>query len=94
MDLGYAFKELRFKRKAKQGHICDLAGISQTYLSQIENGGKTPSIEVINSLCSIYKVPPAILFWMATTEKDVPKNKRSEFNSIKPRLDEFINSFI
>lgn len=94
MDLGHAFKELRFKRKARQGYICNQAGISQTYLSQIENGLKVPSIEVINGLCAIYKVPPAIVFWMATKEQDVQKGKRSIYNELKPHIDNLINAFI
>lgn len=97
MNLAYAFREARLKRfpnrEKTQGEIAVKAGITQTYLSQIECGNKTPTIEVIKSLCEIYQIPPAILFWMALEPKDVNKRKLTAFNAIKGPMNHLVNEF-
>lgn len=97
MNLGYAFKEARLKRfpngEKRQYKIAEEAGISQTFLSQIESGSKTPSVEVINALCKIYQIPPAILFWMALEPRDINKKKINAFNAIKGPMNHLVNEF-
>jgi len=98
MKLGYAFREMRLKkfpnREKKQFEIAAEAGISQTFLSQIEGGSKEPSIPVIKSLCKVYDVPPAILFWMAMEPNDVKKGKRSVYKAVKHIVDNIVDEFV
>jgi len=97
MKLGYALREARMKRfpnkEMKQYEIADKVGVSGTYLSQVELGRKEPSFELIKKLCEVYKIPPAVLLWLAIEPKDVDKKKRQAFESIKGPLTNLINEF-
>lgn len=50
MDLSI-LKVLRKGKKIKQYDLAKLAGISQTYLSQIESNKRIASIPVIENIC-------------------------------------------
>lgn len=97
MKLGYALREARLKRypnkEKRQLDIAEMVGVTPTYLSQVELGRKEPSYELIKALCEVYKIPPAVLLWMATEAKDVDKKKREAFESIKGSVNNLINEF-
>lgn len=97
MKLGYALREARMKRfpnkEMKQYEIADKVGVSGTYLSQIELGHKEPSFELIKKLCELYKIPPAVLLWLAIEPKDVDRKKREAFDLIKGPVTNLINEF-
>lgn len=94
MNLGHVFKKLRFDKKLKQGDVAKKAKITQTYLSQLEGGGKAnPSPKVVNALCKIYNVPFPIVVWMAFEESDVQKPKLAAYRSIKPAVDNLLKDF-
>ncbi|XHR94461.1 helix-turn-helix domain-containing protein [Mucilaginibacter sp. UC70_90] len=42
MNIGKAIKELRVNKKLNQSELAEACGLTQTSLSQIENGIKTP----------------------------------------------------
>jgi len=69
-------------------------GITQSYLSQIEDGFKNPSQKVLEKICYAYGIPMAIVIWMATYPEDVQKEKRQEFNLIREAVDDLINDFL
>src|SRR5687768_14989902 len=95
MNIGYALREARLRKfpnkEKSQGEIAKLAGIKQTYLSMLESGKRTPSIEVLQSLCKIYGMPPVVLFWMAMEPSDVKKSKREMFQVIEGPMRNLIN---
>lgn len=90
MNYSEALRTLRFNSKMKQKDVAVKAKISQTYLSQIETGGKVPAHDVITKLCKVYGVPPISFYWLAIGDKDVKKSKLSEFKKIKPLVDDVI----
>lgn len=95
MNIGAALKRVRFEKGLMQGDVAAKAKISQTYLSQLENGGKpNPSKLLIDRLCKVYEIPPVFLIWMATEEKDVKANKRHLLEKIKQPMDALILEFI
>lgn len=77
----------------KQYEIADKVGVSGTYLSQVELGHKEPSFELIKKLCELYKIPPAVLLWLAIEPKDVDRKKREAFDLIKGPVTNLINEF-
>jgi len=94
MNSGAAFKRIRFEKKLTQTFVAEKTGITQTYLSQIETGAKVPSQDMVNRLCKLYEIPNIVLTWLSTEEKDIKKNKRDIFNSLKPSMDSLILSFL
>ena len=87
MNLGLAVKTLRKNKGLTQGNFCEMVGITQSYLSQVENGNKEPSIDVVKKIADALGTPMPILFWFTLTEEDVDDNKREVFKLLKPSVD-------
>jgi XRE family transcriptional regulator, regulator of sulfur utilization len=55
-NIGLCFKEIRKLKGIKQGDVSKLLNISQTYISQIENNERSPSLALLNRLCKYYNI--------------------------------------
>lgn len=65
-------KKYRDERKLTQDETAKLSGISRTYYTHIENGTKTPSVEVAKSIAKTLQFD-----WVNFLKKDVPlRNKK------------------
>lgn len=66
MDLrarvGRNLRELRLSRRLSQEALADVAAVHQTYLSDLENGKRNPSILVLERLATALDVDVAALF--------------------------------
>jgi len=93
MNIGKSIIKLRVnKLNQSQRFFADQIGITQSYLSQIENGKKQPSTDLLQKIAELLKTPLPILFWFAIDETDVNTNKIEHFNFIKPTIDKMIES--
>ncbi len=52
-----ALRLLRTYHQLKQVELAKLLGISNSYLSELENGEKTPSLEILGKYAEIFKMP-------------------------------------
>lgn len=96
MKIGYLIKEARLrlpKEKRKQGYVCKALGITQSYLSLIENDKREPEMKLIKKIAAFYKIPLPILLWKVIEGKDVMKSKRAAFDEMKPLVDKLINYY-
>jgi len=95
MNLGQSIKKIR-KEQAKMNQVkfAELIGLTQSYLSCIENGSKQPSVSVLKIISEKVNVPLPVLFWMSMDESDVAKHKREVFLMIKPHVDAFVKQII
>jgi len=94
MNYGSAIKKLRVEKVwENQTEFSKNIGITQSYLSSIENGNKKPSTDLLETIANYTKVPMPILFWNSVTEKDVSEDKRESFNRLKSSIDSLIMSF-
>lgn len=93
MNLGKAVKDLRKIRGLTQCNFCEKIGITQSYLSQVENGVKEPSIDVLKKIADALDTPIPVLFWFTLSEEDVDDNKREVFKLLKPSVDSLIDAF-
>lgn len=91
MNIGKALKETRLNMGVKQKTVAEETGITQSYICLIEKEQKTPSIDVIETLCKYYGVPIGIIMWRAIDVKDVTPNKRQAFTMLKPHMDDIVN---
>ena len=94
MDLSQGFRKLRFDSGLNQNVVAKKAKISQKYLSQIETGAKSPSLEAIGKILKVYKVPMATLIWSSISEMDVPPNKRESFVKLKASADPIVSELV
>ena len=94
MKLGQSIKGLRVnKAKQIQGLFAKNIGITQTYLSQIENDQKEPSTEVLQRIANYLDIPLPILFWYGIEESDIRPEKAEYFKVLKPAVDSLIECF-
>ena len=95
MNYGKSIRKFRVEKlDMTQLEFSIKIGISQTYLSQLENDNKKPSTELLERIAEFVKVPLPVLLWSCVTEKDVVKKSRLEaFRVLKPVVDEMIESF-
>lgn len=94
MNIGNAIKTIRKKEKLKQKEYAKRIGITQTYLSLIENGYRVPSMDVINGIANDLSIPVALLFWFGVEEKDIKPQKIEAYRILKPCLDTLIENII
>jgi transcriptional regulator with XRE-family HTH domain len=86
MDLGKQIQALRKSKDLTQEHFARECEITQTYLSQIENNQKEPTISVLKKISNVLSVPLPILFYLALDEKDVAPEKREAFLIVEPSI--------
>jgi len=92
MNIALALIKWRKQNKVKQYVLAEKIGVTQGYLSSIENGKKIPSIEILQNICDFFEKPMPVLLWFGLEEKDIPENKREIFKSLKPIFDELLKS--
>ena len=94
MNIGQSIKSMRLKYLPRftQIDFAERIGITQAYLSQIENGKKQPSTEVLQKIADFFEVPLPILFWFGVEERDIKPNKVEHFRFLKPMIDKMIKS--
>lgn len=61
--LGLAIKEIRLSKQLTQEFFSDIS--SRTYMSVLENGKKSPSVEKIDSLANAMGVHPITIFTLS-----------------------------
>lgn len=93
MDLGNTIKNTRKRKGLTQGEFAKMCGISQTYLSQIENNLKEPNLSTLKIIGAKLNVPLPALFFMSMTEDDIQPQKREAFNMVSPSVKSLLNEF-
>ena len=94
MNIGKSIKELRLKKNISQGEFAKKCGISQTSISQIENGVTKPSSSNIKKICKILNVPETILYIKGMDESDIDADKKDTFKELFPIIEVMINRFV
>ena len=93
MDLGITIKNIRKQKRFTQVEFAKKCGITQTYLSQIENNQKEPNLSTLKAISNTLSMPLPIIFFLSMDEKDVPPKKRDAFNLVNPSVKSLVNEF-
>lgn len=91
MKIGAIIKKLRTKRKIRQKDFAEKCGISQTYLSQIENDDRNPTISVLEKISEVLSIPYPVLSFLTLNEESIAEEKRESYKTAKPILDGIID---
>jgi transcriptional regulator with XRE-family HTH domain len=94
MDIGRAIKTIRYGLKLSQNQLAHDMGISQTCLSQIENGAKQPSSKTLVKLAVAIDIPLDLVYLLAITELDVCESKLANYRAIHPSIANLIIQMI
>lgn len=86
MNLGYAIRSIRKQMGITQYELADKCSISQTSLSQIENGIKRPSNRTIKRVCEVLDVPESVIYILGMQETDVPVSKKGVYDMLFPSI--------
>lgn len=74
MKLGKAFKLARSRRNLTQKDLAERLGVSENYLSLLENDRRDPSWSFICRLCEDLQIPIPLLLFLATENPtELPK---------------------
>ena len=61
VEIGKQLKQVRLAKDLVIDQVAELAGLSRAYISQVENGKASPSLEVLRKLATALDVPMASL---------------------------------
>lgn len=86
--IGQAFKELRVSRGLPQ----EVAGASQSYISDVERGLKSPTIEKFNELATNIGVHPLIILAKGYLLAGTPETVDELLTLLKTELCDLENS--
>ncbi len=84
MDIAKRLRQLREVKKLSQRDIERGTGLNRRYISRIENGHAVPTIETLEKLCQVLKVPLYQVFYegQRLLEKPIfPVNGKSDWAS-------------
>lgn len=86
MNYGKAIRTARAAAGLKQNELAKQADITRSYLSLIEAGKRTPSLEALESLAQGLKVPLHLLMLLATEPEDLPPQHAYEISEASEAL--------
>ena len=86
MNIGSTIRLIRKRKNLSQKDLAKYSNISQTYISQIESGKRTPSIEILRTIGSVLETPFQIISFLSLDEDSVPENKRDDFRRFGPSI--------
>jgi transcriptional regulator with XRE-family HTH domain len=71
MNLGKAIKLCRTQKNMKQSDLADLAQISVSYLSLLEQGKRDPNFSTVQHIASALNIPISILAFLAAEKEEI-----------------------
>jgi transcriptional regulator with XRE-family HTH domain len=83
MKIGNTVRKLRKQKGITQMELARECNISQTYLSQIENDTRNPTVDVLEGISKALDIPYPVLAFLSLTIDDVPKNKHDVYMTME-----------
>lgn len=90
--IGKALQTIREQRNVSQQALAEGIGVTQTYLSLLENGKRMPSIGLIEKYEYYFKIPLGVIMWLGVSDRQVPLDKKDTFRAMKLVIDTMIQS--
>ncbi len=98
INIGENLKSIRQEHGYSRRKLADLCGVSSGYLEEIENGKKTPTIEILLKISKVYQTTVSML--IGEVNDDISPDMRqlliraSKLNEKQLKLlNEFIEAF-
>ena len=77
IKLGKTIKLCRDRQQLHQKELAEKAGISESYLSLIEKGKRTPNLDVLDSIAKALNIPLNMLIFLASDKSELAKLDQS-----------------
>ncbi len=89
--LSEALRLIRVFHDLKQGDVAERLGLSKSFVSEIENGHKTPSVDIIEKYAHEFKIPASsILFFSEQLGKPRSKSDARAKGAIAEKILSFL----
>lgn len=85
-----ALRLIRVYNDLSQKDLAEKLNISNSYLSEIEQGKKEPSISIINKYSKFFKISPSVILFFS---ENIQKNKGKTFFSLQTLFLKTLNFF-
>lgn len=82
MNLGKTIKKIRTVRGINQEALSNFCGITQAYLSLIENNKKEPTLNTLEKIALGLEIPLSVLIYLSTSESDINIKKNDFYKAI------------
>ena len=79
MKLGDTIKRLRKESSIPQKEFAQRCGITNTYLSLIENNRRPPGPKLLQRIAENLEVPVPIIYFLSIENEDIPDSKKESF---------------
>jgi transcriptional regulator with XRE-family HTH domain len=89
MNLGRSIKLCRTNLGLSQEELADRVGLSASYISLIEKGGRDPAVSTAEKIAAALGVPTSLLMFLAADPGElqgVPEEVRDKLASVTLRL--------
>lgn len=84
-------KNARLKKKLSQGDAAAALGLSQGFLSRLENGGREPTVDIIEKMAELYGVPEEYFFALLPPEAaEVAVKKKQKIDPDLPIREQIV----
>jgi transcriptional regulator with XRE-family HTH domain len=92
MDVGSSIRLARLQARLNQEELAALAGINRTYLSQLENGHSSPTLDVLARVAKALGIETtALISQPHAARASEPSHETIDSETIYPGLLEFLN---
>lgn len=85
--INQALKRVREFHNIKQNELANIIGISNSYLSEIENGKKAPSLELLQKYSETFDIPVSSLLYFS---EELDSNSSSSIGKLKLKSKKFL----
>lgn len=79
MHIGIVIKELRIEKRLSQTDLAKKCGITNAYISQIENQKQEPSLLILEKISIALEIPLYIFFIKAIKEEGLVNSDQKRF---------------
>lgn len=94
MKIGQSVKKVRKLKGVNQGEFSKTIGITQSYLSLIENDKRMPSMDLLEKMAKCFGMPLQFMLWFSITEDQIADSKLEFYRALKPAMDEIVNAIM
>lgn len=86
MDYAKAIRIARSIADLTQGELADRSGLDRSYLSLIEGGKRSPSVETLEKIASSLEIPFHLLALLATERGESPRIGEEQVHGLATHL--------
>ncbi len=92
MNVGFGIRKARLEARLSQEELANQAGINRTYLSQLENGRSSPTLEILERISGALQIGLSELIAQSQTAREPqPYYETDQENPLYAGLQEFLN---